>query len=444
MPLPISLPIEPGQPASGHRHSDSAYQTRLERLCSLLGVGGGRISQYLDGSLTTIAASGRQLEHVEDLAGKALRQGSPLVLADHGTAVGFYVGIVLPKKGGPAPLVLSLFDSRPRSASVARAMAAMASEVLALAALKRHEELLDRQVEQLAGFAAEDEQRRTLFERASATAKLGIWQCELGSERLTWTNGVYDIFELPHQAPITREMILEFYTPESRRLMAAARSHALAHGSDFSVDVEITTPKGNRRWVRLTGAVESRGGVPSRIFGVKQDITEERLLSDRTRYLAEFDVMTGLANRGTFQAYLDTAESKAIGALVLVDLDGFKKVNDTFGHAVGDACLKEAANRLLACCGDAVLVARIGGDEFAVLASAAASPQAIEAMARGIVWTMGQPLHCLGHALDLGASVGVAHHHSGSADDLFRQADAALYAAKDAGRNTSRVFSRMA
>jgi diguanylate cyclase (GGDEF)-like protein len=269
---------------------------------------------------------------------------------------------------------------------------------------------------------------------------MGIWQFNLAEQSLYWTAGVYDIFELPRQTPITREMIMEYYAPTSLKAMEAARSQAIHDCSDFSLDIEIRTAKGNGRWVRLTGAVEARNGAAHSIFGVKQDITDEKLLADKTRFLAENDVMTGLANRGRFQAYLDELRPGSVASLLLVDLDGFKQVNDTYGHAVGDACLKEAAKRLLACCPEAVLVSRIGGDEFAVLTNAACDRVESEALAQRIVTSIAEPVNCLGQALTLGASVGLAHAEGWSADDLFRHADTALYAAKAAGRNTSRVF----
>jgi len=181
--------------------------------------------------------------------------------------------------------------------------------------------------------------------------------------------------------------------------------------------------------------------VPVRIFGMKQDITEEKILSDRMRYLAEFDTMTGLANRARFQARLAQADaSRPIGALLLIDLDGFKAVNDTFGHVVGDECLKAAAERLAEGCGEADLVARVGGDEFAVLLGQHFDRAAVSGAAREIVERMGKPVAVRGQSLLLGASVGIAFAGAGSPCDLFAQADTALYAAKAAGRNTFRIF----
>jgi diguanylate cyclase (GGDEF)-like protein len=375
---------------------------------------------------------------------RAIASPEPLVLADTAAAsIRFYVGIMLPSEPDRPARLLSLFDPLPRSAMMATTIAALAGEVLAQAAIARQRRLIETQVRVIADYTALEEQRRVLFDRASATARIGIWQCNLADSSLLWTNGVYDLFEIPRNTPVTRELTLALYTEESRRRMEAARADAISRCSDFSLDCEIITTSGKLRWMRLTGAVESRDGVAHRIFGMKQDITEEKLMADRTRYLAEVDVMTGLANRSVFQAHLDEVDAggKRIGALLLVDLDGFKQVNDTYGHAIGDQCLKEAALRLVECSGGAELVARIGGDEFALLLNADTSPADAAALAEAIVGVMRRPVTRLGQTLRLGASVGVAHYRGGPSENLFRQADTALYAAKAAGRDASRTFA---
>ena len=210
---------------------------------------------------------------------------------------------------------------------------------------------------------------RKIFDRASAAARIGVWECSLPDETLHWTDVVYDLFDLPRGALPDRQRTLACYPPECRKALEVMRSRAIEERSGFALDCEITTFAGRNRWIRITATVECEDGVPVRIFGMKQDITEEKILSDRMRYLAEFDVMTGLANRGQFQARLSQAEQAGpgtVGALLLIDLDGFKAVNDTYGHVVGDDCLKEAAARLGAVCQGADLVARVGGDEFAL------------------------------------------------------------------------------
>lgn len=282
---------------------------------------------------------------------------------------------------------------------------------------------------------------RKIFDRASIAARIGVWECSLPGEQLHWTDVVYDLFDMPRGAALDRSEIIKCYPAESRKALDSLRNRAIAERSGFTLDAEITTFAGHSRWIRITATVECEEGVPVRIFGMKQDITEEKILSDRMRYLAEFDTMTGLANRARFQARLAQADAgRPLGALLLIDLDGFKAVNDMFGHVVGDDCLKAAAGRLAEGCGEADLVARVGGDEFAVLLGPHLDRAAVSGVAREIIEGMGKPVVVYGQPLRLGASVGIAFAEQGTPCDLFAQADTALYAAKAAGRNTFRIF----
>ncbi|GAA4124945.1 diguanylate cyclase domain-containing protein [Aminobacter aganoensis] len=284
-----------------------------------------------------------------------------------------------------------------------------------------------------------------IFDRSSAAARIGVWQCNLADQALDWTDVVYDIFDLPRGSVLERREIVKCYAPESAAELHVRRSKAIEDRTGFGLDAEIVTVKGNRRWIRITACVESENGVAVRIFGLKQDITEEKILADRMRYLAEFDVMTGLANRGRFQSTLQEltasdAGKPAVGALLLVDLDGFKQINDTFGHMVGDECLKQVARRLEAACCGAQLVSRIGGDEFAVLTGPQHGLSAVSELARAIIERLGEPIDHCGALLRLGASVGIALFEAGTPSELLVRADTALYQAKAAGRNTFRIF----
>ncbi|WP_242141184.1 EAL domain-containing protein [Sphingomonas sp. TREG-RG-20F-R18-01] len=156
------------------------------------------------------------------------------------------------------------------------------------------------------------------------------------------------------------------------------------------------------------------------------------------------DTLTGLANRGAFLPELDRAlEGRAEVALVMVDLDHFKRVNDTLGHPVGDALLRKVSERLTSALRKTDRVARLGGDEFAVLQCGAEQPHGAEMLAKRLVELVGRPYVIDGHMIDIGASVGVAL--SGTADDataLMKQADIALYRAKHAGRGRYCFFEK--
>ncbi len=289
--------------------------------------------------------------------------------------------------------------------------------------------------------AAELERQRWVFERASQAAGIGLWQCRLADEALTWSGAVYALFGLPAGAALDRGDIVARYLPESAEELAEKRARALEQRSGFSMDACIATSDNGNRWIRITASVESIKGRPVRLFGMKQDVTEAKLLLDRKRYLADFDAMTGLANRHRFEECL--AEIRArdrLGALMLVDLDGFKNINDTHGHAVGDLCLREAAARLEeAGHGKAQLVARIGGDEFALVFDHTASLGSVSDAARSILRRLAEPLVVEGRDLRLSASIGIATRTGGFGADPFVEADIALYAAKRAGKSTFRL-----
>lgn len=290
------------------------------------------------------------------------------------------------------------------------------------------------------------EHQQRMLEKAARRARIGVFECSLTDERLQWSDVVFDIFDMPRGVIPQRQTCVECYTEKSAAELKRRRDRAIRDRDGFSLDAEIVTPKGNRRWIRITAEVECDVRTPVRLFGLKQDITEEKILFDRTRYMAEFDVMTDLANRSRFQSALSdeaarTSDGDAVGALLLIDLDGFKAINDTHGHLAGDACLKEVARRLRSVSRNADLVARIGGDEFAVMLGSHIEPATAAAAAARIIECIRQPYEVNGERVRLGASIGIALSCEGKAQDLYMQADTALYAAKAAGRNSFRIFS---
>ncbi|MFS8047766.1 diguanylate cyclase domain-containing protein [Rhizobium sp. BR 314] len=275
-----------------------------------------------------------------------------------------------------------------------------------------------------------------LFERASVTASMGMWQCKLPGDQLTWSNGTYDLFGLQHSRGLVRSDILRSYTEESLVRLEKLRSEAIESGSGFKLDAEIRGPDIGKRWIRIFATVERRNGEPLGLFGIKQDISEEKAAFEHIRHLAEHDVMTGLANRTQFQVQLTKICHGSGGALMLIDLDQFKQINDTLGHGVGDECLIEFTRRLTTICQNADLIARIGGDEFAVLFSPAIDRPAIETVAKRLVSAAKAPMNCSGSSFSIGASIGLAFAQGETPTALFTKADQALYAAKACGGNT--------
>ena len=177
-----------------------------------------------------------------------------------------------------------------------------------------------------------------------------------------------------------------------------------------------------------------------------QDITEHREEAHRLLMLSERDALTGVLNRAGFERYLQhkVQEGDATGlALLYIDLDRFKPINDTHGHAVGDQVLCEIARRLQASLRNADLVARLGGDEFVVLLSTLATDQDTLLVADKLMVALAEPMAIGTLTLQVGASMGVARYPEAgnTAAELLRSADAAMYQVKQAGRSTQPLMN---
>ena len=302
--------------------------------------------------------------------------------------------------------------------------------------------------EDLAGLALSDEVRVRLYDQALNAAGIGVWECELETERLSWTQGVYDLFGYPMGNPLRRANIVDLYVDESRRNMEFARAEVIRSGLPVTLDTEIRTWRGEKRWMRLSINAAGGGGRPLRIFGSKQDITADRQAMESLRQQAETDPLTGLANRAVFQARYgevvgDSLNHGFASALVLIDLDGFKDLNDKFGHLAGDACLCEVAQRLRRAFQNAGLVGRLGGDEFGIILHAPTNAARIGHVLQQTVVMLSRPLFWNGLHIEMSASIGAAvvgRPHRRQIAELFAEADLALYDAKAAGRNKVHLF----
>jgi diguanylate cyclase (GGDEF)-like protein/PAS domain S-box-containing protein len=179
---------------------------------------------------------------------------------------------------------------------------------------------------------------------------------------------------------------------------------------------------------------------------IRQDISSQKREKKRLLKLAQIDPLTGLANRAGFLQKLDSvmqesAEHGHLMAIMYMDIDHFKPVNDTHGHHVGDALLKAFSARLTQTLRASDTVARLGGDEFTIIMEKLSRPQDDSALAAKIVEAMRAPFELHGVSVSVSASIGLAYYHNDaqSADSLLKQADVQLYEAKQAGRNTFRV-----
>ena len=178
----------------------------------------------------------------------------------------------------------------------------------------------------------------------------------------------------------------------------------------------------------------------------QEDISERRRADQQIAYLAHYDALTDLPNRVLFRQRLEEKFRKLPDgerfAVLYIDIDEFKSVNDSLGHSIGDELLKSVAARLRGCVGEGDLVARLGGDEFAIVQSNIAQAADVEKLVTCVHAAIREPFECLGHQLITDASIGIAiaPADGNELDQLLKNADLAMYAAKSDGRRTYRFF----
>lgn len=289
-----------------------------------------------------------------------------------------------------------------------------------------------------------------LLAETQRLAHVGSWEWDAPgrTERLTWTDEMYRLAGLPPQSVmVTAKLWIQVTHPADRERVEAALRSAFGRSGPFELAQRLVLATGEVRHLAIRGEVEhDADGVPVRAWGSAQDVTERHRVQEELRRTALTDPLTGLGNRLLLVdrlrrsiAALGPAGAGSVGhvAVIAVDLDGLKRVNDTHGHATGDELLRETARRLRSVVRDRDLVARLGGDEF-VLLCAGVDPVGASRLAERIVAEISSPYSLPGGVTARsGASVGVTvtDDPGDDVDRLLAQADRALYAAKGDGGN---------
>ncbi len=283
---------------------------------------------------------------------------------------------------------------------------------------------------------------------AQALSGVGSWEWDQSTQTVTWSDQLYALAGVdPETFTPTIEGFLELVHPEDRGRVAELLRTLDPTTGALDYECRILRPDLNLRTIHALGEIVDLGEGRIRIRGTCHDVTQRKQLEVAITRMALEDPLTGLANRRLFSERLQEAVTRSSGAggvsaVLFIDLDGFKDVNDMHGHAAGDAVLQDVARRLKASVRKSDTIARFGGDEFAVLCDAADLGAVAETAAR-IEEELSYVAVIDGNRIRVRASVGFAVADSAtSADGLLRRADEAMYAAKARGSSFFEVSGR--
>jgi diguanylate cyclase (GGDEF)-like protein/PAS domain S-box-containing protein len=296
---------------------------------------------------------------------------------------------------------------------------------------------------------------------AQRLARLGSWIGDFETGEVSRSDEVCRIFGLaPGGLPPTRDAFMKAVHPEDKALVRKSFNAVLHQDKAYDVEFRIVLPDGTERIVHEHGEViRDQSGKPIKMRGTVQDITEKKRAQQQIRYLAYYDSLTDLPNRRLFQERLQRALARAkrhecLVAVLFLDLDRFKRINDVLGHIPGDQLLQIVAKRLRRCVrtDDVVTqfveqpvsasVARMGGDEFIILLDEIGHAEDAARIARRVLKEVGEPIRLSAEEVCVTASIGIALYPADGddVDVMLKKADAAMYHAKAEGRNNYQFF----
>ena len=284
---------------------------------------------------------------------------------------------------------------------------------------------------------------------AQHLGKFGDWSYRLGSSEVWWAPEIYDLLGYkPETFGPTRDAVLSIFVGDTARLALEAEAEVMRSGMAKSVDVKVK--RGDGRVVDFAMTSKALTDAEGRVVGLAgtmQDISERKLAEEQLQKLAYYDPLTGLANRALFQSELDHVIARArqmgtAGALLLLDLDRFKEVNDSLGHAAGDELLVRVGRLITRVVGKSEFLARLGGDEFAIILPECGDQASIERVAGEVIAAVSGSILLERGEVVIGTSIGIAQlpRDGANSGEVLRNADLALYRAKEDGRGRFTFF----
>ncbi|MGH8062493.1 MAG: EAL domain-containing protein [Pseudoxanthomonas sp.] len=284
-----------------------------------------------------------------------------------------------------------------------------------------------------------------LFDRAQSLAHIGGWEWDTGRDRIYLTDEAIRILG-PAQAPTDIEAMLACLREPDRRRFRGAMEQVIETGGGFDLELQGSRLDGHSFWIRVIGEAEATDPASARITGTLQDISLDKRAEETLRIQARTDPLTGLMNRDAVLNELGTRLIDPVHAqvaLLYIDLDRFKTVNDVLGHSAGDELLMQAAARILGAVGTQGLVARFGGDEFLVVCDASGDPAQPERLADAVLGAFAESFRFDKDEFAITASIGIARAPADGLrpQQLIQHADIAMYDSKHRSRNAWQAFT---
>jgi len=287
------------------------------------------------------------------------------------------------------------------------------------------------------------------LKEAQRIANLGSWHLDLASDKVVWSEELYNMygFDLSDRLPTYSEHHLLF-TPESWEKLSTALPKTIETGIPYELELETVNKNGINGWMWVRGEAkrDEKGNIVT-LHGIAQNITERKRVEKQLKRIAHFDLLTNMPNRVLLADRLNHAmvqckRRKLSLAVAFMDLDGFKAVNDRYGHAIGDELLVEVSQRMNLALREGDTLSRIGGDEFIAVMIDLENTEDCEPVLKRLLHAAAMPV-ILGDAqIQVSASIGVSLYPQDyvDADLLIRHADQAMYVAKQTGKNRYHIF----
>lgn len=306
-----------------------------------------------------------------------------------------------------------------------------------------------RQLESQNAYERKIRDNEGLLREMSSVALINGWRIPAGQSQIHWSSHSTTILGIADQGNgVSIEAILQLFDDEQANKLRLALLDAIEQGRSFDLELSLEPNSGERHWIRWIGNATQQNNHAYEVTGAVQDITERKKFNEVVERQANYDLLTGLPNRSYFYENLRWSvaaaqRTKSHLAVLFIDLDKFKPVNDNYGHVAGDKVLQSVAQRIRNNLRESDFVARISGDEFTVVLRQIDNEYVPIDVAEKLLAEIRKPYAIQDRQIYCGASIGISVFPEDStvADELISKADYAMYEVKRSGRNGCKYFT---